>query len=81
VLNHFGAVTAAWTSGNFDGSATIDLTDLAYVLNNFGMTYANSSVATADYTAGGSIGAPEPGSLALLAGAAGMLVRRRKRSS
>ena len=79
VLNNFGAANAGWTSGNFDGAPTIDLTDLSAVLNNFGVTYANSSAETVSATSGGSIGTPEPGSLALLACAAGMVVRRRVR--
>src|SRR5208337_4412300 len=62
LLSNFGKTTQAWTSGNFDGQSTINLTDLSYVLNNFGMSYANAS----DAPAGGPTSAPEPGSLALL---------------
>ena len=40
VLNHFGMINAGWTNGNFDGLATVDLTDLADVMNNFGKTSA-----------------------------------------
>jgi hypothetical protein len=80
VLNNFGAVTANWTSGNFNNAATIDLTDLSDVLNNFGRTVPQSSI-----VAGGSSEAlaalaviPEPASLALLAAGAPMLLRRKR---
>jgi hypothetical protein len=76
VLNHFGQNTANWTSGNFDGAATIDLTDLADVLNNFGKTVTTGSV-----VGGGAVTAtPEPASLAMLAGGAWMLLRRKRRA-
>jgi hypothetical protein len=77
VLNHFGQSTAAWTSGNFDGSATIDSGDVTAVLNNFGATNANS--VSAPVSGGGSIvGTPEPASLAILGLAATLMTRRRR---
>ena len=43
VLNNLGTVSAAWTSGNFEGASTIDLKNLNDVLNHLGTTYASSS--------------------------------------
>ncbi|MGN6371322.1 MAG: PEP-CTERM sorting domain-containing protein, partial [Phycisphaerae bacterium] len=73
---HFGLTTPNWTDGNFDGAATINLTDLSDVLNNFGVTNPSPSGATAG---GNIVATPEPASLALLGlGAVGLLSRRRK---
>ena len=69
VLNNFGSATPAWTSGNFDNQSTIDLTDLSDVLNNFGAINPNANAAPTA-TGSGSIGVPEPASLALLLPAA-----------
>jgi hypothetical protein len=74
VLSHLGVATLNWTSGNFDGQPTIDLTDLNDVLNNLGLTNPNASVVTGDV-----IATPEPASLALLALAVPLFVRRRSR--
>jgi hypothetical protein len=75
VLNNFGATTSAWSSGNFDHAATIDLTDLSDVLNNFGLSNPNASS-----VGGAAVGAaPEPASLAML-GIGALLVGRRRRA-
>jgi len=74
VLNNFGQATPNWTSGNFDGATTIDLTDLADVLNNFGRNVPQ----TAASGVSPALAAPEPASLAALALAAPMLLRRRR---
>ncbi|HUO10407.1 MAG TPA: hypothetical protein VM008_19025 [Phycisphaerae bacterium] len=79
VLNHFGQTTANWTDGNFDGAATIDLTDLSAVLNNFGRSVPQGSIATPSATQTLAMAAPEPTSLAILAGAAPVLLRRKTR--
>jgi hypothetical protein len=68
VLANLGTTTSLRSNGNFDGAATIDLTDLNDVLNN--LTPAPTSVtATAS--------APEPASLSLLAMGTLLLTRRR----
>jgi hypothetical protein len=58
--------------GNFDGAATIDLTDLNAVLNNLGVSTTGS---------GGSaqivVAAPEPASVGVV-GIAGLLLMRRR---
>ncbi|MGN6366671.1 MAG: beta strand repeat-containing protein [Phycisphaerae bacterium] len=74
VLNHFGTPSTAWTDGNFDGAASIDLTDLSFVLNNFGTT-----TPTPGLSAGPSIAAPEPASLAVAV--PGLLLLRRRSPS
>jgi hypothetical protein len=76
VLSHFGSATSAWSSGNFDGAATIDLTDLADVLNNFGTNNPNAS----DVTSGVPAAAPEPGSLAGAGIGVLVLAMRRRRA-
>jgi hypothetical protein len=63
ILSHLGQTTPNWTSGNFDGAPTIDLTDLNDVLNHLPR----------------SLPTPEPASLALLACAAPLLIRRSRR--
>jgi hypothetical protein len=77
VLNHFGQATSDWTSGNFDGATTIDLTDLSSVLNNFGKTLATGA---SQATGSLAMAAPEPGSLAALASAGVVLLRRKRRA-
>ncbi|MGN6368299.1 MAG: PEP-CTERM sorting domain-containing protein [Phycisphaerae bacterium] len=77
VLNHFGQASSHWTSGNFDGAATIDLTDLSGVLNNFGKTLPTTALQA---TGSLAMAAPEPGSLAALAAAGVMLLRRKRRA-
>jgi autotransporter-associated beta strand protein len=71
VLNNLGTTSGNWTNGNFDGAPTIDLTDLNDVLNTLG----SSSVALS------AAAAPEPTTLALLAGAIPLAVYRRRRFS
>ncbi len=68
VLNNLGTSTNLRTNGNFDGAATIDLTDLNDVLNNLGTSLSGSAV----------VATPEPVSMALLAPAALLLLRRRR---
>ena len=70
VLNNFGKTTPDWTSGNFDGATTIDLTDLSAVLNNFGKSVPSGSLMAGQTL---SIATPEPGSLAMLASAGGVV--------
>ena len=73
VLNNLGTANSAWTSGNFDGAATIDLTDLNDVLNNLGVTStigANTAELLPAFVYAADTPAPEPASLALLAGGA-----------
>jgi hypothetical protein len=70
VLSHFGTATSAWTSGNFDGAATIDLTDLSNVLNNFGR-----STSTFFATSAAATPAPEPATAASLVLAALFLAK------
>lgn len=78
VLNHFGNPTNSWSQGNFDGGPTIDLTDLSYVLNNFGLTNPNASAAPGTF-GGNPTATPEPTSLAVLASGAAMLLSRRRK--
>ena len=81
VLNHLGTATLAWTSGNFDGAATIDLNDLNAVLNNLGVSYAgNATVIAAEGLVAGNAQTPEPGSLAMLGIATLFLPRRRQKT-
>jgi hypothetical protein len=76
VLNHFGATTPAWSSGNFDYSPTVDLTDLSDVLNNLGLT---NLAASADVSPTVTLDpTPEPASFAILALTVPLLVRRRR---
>ncbi|MGN6369463.1 MAG: S8 family serine peptidase [Phycisphaerae bacterium] len=84
VLNHVGAQTSLWTDGNFDGAASVDLSDLSDVVNNFGRVSGNvamtspATTAAATLFASPSAAAPEPASLAILAGAIPLLARRRR---
>jgi hypothetical protein len=68
VLNNLGTSTNLRTNGNFDGAATIDLTDLNDVLNNLGTSNSGSAI----------VATPEPVSMALLAPATLLLLRRRR---
>jgi len=70
ILNNFGQSSLSWTHGNFDYAPTIDLTDLSDVLSNFG----NMGIGALSSTAAP---APEPASLALIALAAPLLLKRR----
>jgi hypothetical protein len=93
VLNNFGMSTTEWTDGNFDGSGTVDLTDLSDVLNNFGAVSGNlqGGAVSESLQAGAVTGvsgqvafsqvamAPEPASLAIMGGAAAVLLGRRRK--
>jgi hypothetical protein len=72
VLSHLGSTTSLRANGNFDGAATIDLTDLNDVLNNLGTGVSAPSAAAITTT-------PEPMSLAVLGLAFPLLVRKRAR--
>ncbi len=75
VLNNFGSITPAWTSGNFDNTSTINLTDLSDVLNNFGASNPNANTSPSR-----ALPTPEPASLALLIPALILVRKRRFRS-
>ena len=77
VLNNLGTTTSAWTSGNFDGAATINLNDLNAVLNNLGVSYAGNASVVAAEALIAATPTPEPTTLALLALAAPLFLRRR----
>ncbi|HUO06926.1 MAG TPA: S8 family serine peptidase [Phycisphaerae bacterium] len=84
VLTNIGMSTTKWTDGNFDGTGTVDLTDLSDVLNNFGAVSGNlkSAMATgvSSQAAFSQVAmAPEPGSLAIMGGAAALLLGRRRK--
>jgi autotransporter-associated beta strand protein len=74
VLSHLGATTPDWTSGNFDGATTIDLTDLNDVLNHLGQ----SITVPTEHLASQSLPTPEPTTLALLALAPFLFHRQRR---
>ena len=76
VLNNLGNANANWTSGNFDGAATIDLNDLNDVLNNLGLTFGSP---TFSQEALATQSAPEPATLTLLVSAVGLPLLRRSR--
>jgi fibronectin-binding autotransporter adhesin len=84
VLNHLGAITPAWTNGNFDHAPTIDLTDLNDVLNHLGLTNPNPSTTGSSFSIQNSpfsippIPTPEPTSLSLLVVASTLLFTRRR---
>ncbi len=83
VLNNLGVATTAWTSGNFDGAATIDLNDLNSVLNHLGVSFpaGANTVAIAEGLASGAVAAtPEPTSLMLLAAGVPLLMKRRRKN-
>ena len=83
VLNNLGTANTGWTSGNFDGAATIDLNDLNDVLNQLGTTYANSSsVLAAEALLGGATPdapIPEPATVSLFAAGAVVIGAKRRR--
>ena len=84
VLNHMGQQTSNWTDGNFDGSSTIDATDLNDVLTNCRATSGNLAAAvTTSSSAMLTIPvtqALEPASLAVLGGVIPLLMARRRRA-
>ena len=55
IMANFGNKTSNWTSGNFDNGATIDLTDLAAVYNNFGATMASTPAAATPTDSGTTV--------------------------
>ena len=67
VLNNLGTTTSAWTSGNFDGAASVNLNDLNDVLNNLGTSYAGNATVLAAEALVAAAPTPEPTTLALLA--------------
>ena len=79
VLNNLGTANSAWTAGNFDNAATVDLNDLNDVLNNLGVSFAGNASVLAAEALIAATPTPEPTTLALLAFAAPLFLRRPKR--
>ena len=76
--NDFGVAGAGWGGGDFNGDGVTNGADFAILASGFGGTIGANEVAG---MAGGALGVPEPGTLALLgAGVLGALWRKRRSS-
>jgi hypothetical protein len=80
VLANLGSTASSFTSGNFDGAATIDLTDLNDVLNNISTSIpaGNLTMAIAARPAPDVSVVPEPASFLLSLPVLAVMLRRRK---
>jgi len=94
LANNYGAVAGKeWFDGDFDYNGAVDLNDLIRLANNYGGAFAagdvipgasdsfNADLAAAFNGTAVPTSVPEPTTLGLAAvGAAGMLMRRRRRA-
>ena len=88
VLNNFGETEAIWAQGDMDNTGDIGLADLNVVLNNFGddtgIALATLDAFDAEYVTSGdgisvtAITIPEPSTVIVFAGAAGIFLTRRR---
>ena len=84
LAGNFGRTGRGWSLGNFNGDDAVNGSDFALLAGNFGFRAQLSALEFDELAAfagehGLSASIPEPGALGLLAGAFGLLIRRRRR--